>query len=137
MPEINNLEHKKLKIAWWKGTIAIYLIYPLIVISVGAILTFALQRGCREKPHSQEIEIAPIQYESKGEKLLKIIKYLEGKTDYDIIAAQEIEQIRIYGNFEGKDWVHILKKIIHAYDKQLTLYMDEKNKKITITFKKR
>ena len=45
------------------------------------------------------------------------------------------EEINIYGSFQGDDWVHILKKVINAYDKQLRLGMDEKNRKITITFK--
>jgi len=66
---------------------------------------------------------------------LEIINHIEGETDYDVIAEKEVEETRIYGSFEGNDWVHILKKVINAYDKQLKLDMDEKNRKITITFK--
>ena len=133
MPDENDLEKKESKRQWWKSAVAIYLIYPLIV----GLTIFVLSRVWPVKPSHPEAEVAPIQYESQGERLSKIIKHIEGKTDYDIIATKEVEEINIYGSFQGDDWVHILKKVINTYDKQLKLDLDEKNKKITITLKPR
>jgi hypothetical protein len=110
----------------------------IVGVTVGIIVgtwQFILPRIFPEKPPSPEIEVAPIHYLSKGQPLLEIINHIEGETDYDVIAEKEVEETRIYGSFEGNDWVHILKKVINAYDKQLKLDMDEKNRKITITFK--
>jgi len=135
MPEENDVEEKESTRQFWKSTFAIYLIYPSIVITLGVVLGVLLPRMCREEPPPPEIEVAPIHYLSKGQPLLEIINHIEGETDYDVIAEKEVEETRIYGSFEGNDWVHILKKVINAYDKQLKLDMDEKNRKITITFK--
>ena len=137
MPEENDLEKKESRRPWLKGSLAIYLIYPSIVITFGVILSFALPRILPKKPPPPEIEVTPIQYESQGEPLSKIIKHIEGETDYDVVATKEVEEINIYGSFQGDDWVHILKKVINTYDKQLKLDLDEKNKKITITLKPR
>jgi hypothetical protein len=117
---------------WLKDRAFIYLLTATIT---GVFVAFLLPRIWPEKPPRPEIEVAPVQYESQGQPLSEIIKHIEGKTDYDVIATKDVEEIKIYGSFEGNDWVHILKKIINAYDKQLRLDLDEKNKKITIGLK--
>jgi hypothetical protein len=127
---------KKAKKSLWKdSTLRITIIGGLTVGIVISFFQFILPRIYPEKPPPPEIEVAPIQYLSKGLPLLEIIKHIEGETDYDVIATKDVEEIKINGSFEGNDWVHILKKVINAYDKQLKLDMDEKNKKITITLK--
>ena len=139
MPEEDDLEEKDSKKSekgrenpWWKDRA---FTIPLTVCIVGVFLAFLLPRIWPEKARPPEMEVAPIQYESKGEPLSKIIKHVEGVTDYDVIATKEVEEINIYGSFQGDDWVHILKKVINAYDKQLKLGLDEKNKKITIALR--
>jgi len=139
MPEEKDLEEKKSKKSekgrenpWWKDRAFICLLTATIA---GVFIAFLLPRIWPEKPPRPEIEVAPIKYESQGEPLSEIIKHMEGKTDYDVIATKDVEEIKIYGSFEGNDWVLILKKVINAYDKQLKLDIDEKNKTITITLK--
>lgn len=137
MPEENNLEEKESKKSekgrekpWWRDRA---FTIPLTICIISVFLAFLLPRIWPEKSPPPEIEVAPIQYESKGEPLSEIIKHIEGKTDYDVVATKEVEQFKIYGSFQGDDWVHILKKVINAYDKELKLDLDEKNKTITIT----
>jgi hypothetical protein len=139
MPKGKDLGEKKSgksvqgrKNPWLKDRAFIYLLTATIT---GVFVAFLLPRIWPEKPPRPEIEVAPVQYESQGQPLSEIIKHIEGKTDYDVIATKDVEEIKIYGSFEGNDWVHILKKIINAYDKQLRLDLDEKNKKITIGLK--
>jgi len=127
---------KRRKNPWWKSAIAIYLIYPLVV----GLVIFVLTRIWPEKPQPPEPappdkNVSPIEYESKGEELSVIIKHIEGETDYDVIAGRKAEEFRVYGSFKGDDWIQILKKVGNAYDKQLQLDIDEKNKKITIRLK--
>lgn len=130
------ITQKKGKKSLWKDrTLRIGIITGITVGIIISFWQFILPRIWREKPPPPKIEVAPIQYESQGEPLSKIIKHIEGETDYDVVATKEVEEINIYGTFQGDDWVRILKKVINAYDKKLRLGLDEKNKKITITLK--
>ena len=133
----NKPQKKGTKSLWKERKLLIGIITGLTVGIVISFFQFILPRICPEKPPPPEIEVAPIQYESQGEPLSEIIKHIEGKTDYDVVATKEVEEINVYGSFQGDDWVHILKKVINTYDKQLKLDLDEKNKKITITLKPR
>ena len=38
----------------------------------------------------------------------------------NIYRTKEVKEFKVYGRFEGDDWVHILKKIINAHDEQST-----------------
>jgi hypothetical protein len=128
-------EAKKLKKRkdnrWWKSTIAKYLIYPLIV----ALIILLLTKFWPEKPPTSEIKTAPIELDFQGETLSKIIKEIEGRTDYNVIANQEVREFKIYGKFQGDNWIQVLKRIINSHDKQLKLEINETNKKIIISLK--
>jgi len=125
-------KNKRRKNPWWKSTIAIYLIYPLLV----AFVIFVLTRIWPEKPLPPELKVAALQFSSKGLPLSEIIKHVEGKTDYDIIATKEVKEFKVYGTFEGNDWIEILRKVVNAHDEQLKLEVDKKNKKIRMELKR-
>ena len=133
--EAEELQRKQKRPFWKSGTFKIGLTIGIIVAIFGGFWQFILPRWFPEKPRPPERKVSPVEFESKGEPLSVIIKHIEGETDYDVISTREVEEFRIYGSFKGNDWVQILKKIINAYDKQLKLDIDEKNKKISIALK--
>ena len=136
MPKENDLKEKESKKAWWRSTIAICLIYPIVVGIAICTWQFILPIIWPTKPRPPEKEVIPIQYKSQGLPLSEIIKHIEGETDYNVITTKAVEEIKIYGSFQGDNWLHILKKVVNAYDKQLKLDLDEENKRITITLRK-
>jgi hypothetical protein len=68
--------------------------------------------------------------------LLKVIENIEGSTDYDVISSPEVREFKIYGRFEGDNWIQVLRRIINAYDTRLKMSIDEKNRKIEIVQRK-
>jgi len=86
-------------------------------------------------PEDRTVKVAPIQYESKGIMLSHIIEGVERNTDYCVVAREDIKNIRIYGRFQGDNWVDILEKVINSYNTQLKLVIYEKNRLIVIVWR--
>lgn len=116
----------KKKKAWWKKP----LLGLILVALIAGFWQFILPRIWPEK--SPEKPAAPIQYNASGSPLLELIKNVEGETDYDIIASREVEEFKIFGKFQGDNWLQVLLRVLRTYDKQLKYRLDEKNKKIKI-----
>lgn len=110
------------------------LLKPIIVgliIGCGvAFFGFLLPRIWPENSHDDSV--VPIQYNVSGSPFLELIKNAEGETDYDIIASREVEKFKIFGKFQGDNWLDILLKVLKTYDKQLKYTLDEKNKRVNI-----
>jgi hypothetical protein len=102
-----------------------------LIIGCGvAFFAFILPRIWPEK--SPDDSVVQIQYNVSGSPLLELLKNAEGKTDYDIIASREVEEFKVFGKFQGDNWVDVLLKVLKTYDKQLKYKLDEKNKRINI-----
>lgn len=132
---------------WWKNlwkekAFKIALIAALVTVIggiVAVIFAFLLPRCFPEKPvptSPLKKPAAEVNYDASDNPLIEVIRAVEGETDYDIIATKEAEQFRVTGNFQGDNWLHILKKILKTYDKELDFNIDEKNKKIAIGIRK-
>ena len=102
----------------------------IIIGCAVAFFAFILHKYWPEKPPGKSV--APIQYNASASPLSELIKNVEGETDYDIIASREVEKFKISGKFQGDNWLHVLLRVLKAYDKQLKYKLDEKNKKIKI-----
>ena len=137
---------KKVKCWWidlWKEkAFKIALIAALVTVIggiVAVVIAFLLPRCIPEKPFPKpplKKPAAEVNYDASDNPLIEVIREVEGETDYDIIATKEAEEFRVSGNFQGDNWLHILKKIFKTYDKELDFKIDEKNKKIAIGLRK-